>query len=287
MIQPFLEDLPKAKFLGVFEGDAWHDIRSQGIGGSELGTILGLNPWESAYTLFHKRMGNIESTVTPNWAIRFGNAFERPILGLYAEEHPDEQVFTTGTFANNEKPWMHANPDAISKVNGELKIIEVKTARAGFSELPPHYEAQVIWYMHVTGIKKATVVAVAGMTWQEFNIDYDPFVAETYASVAEQFWNRLSENKVPDWDGSQSTFETVRSLHPQIEDDDVEIELENYLLLKEAQAELAKANAKMNQAKSQILDQMGKAKYGWCNNRRVVTRQARGEGKPYLVIGDK
>jgi len=287
MIQPFLEDLPEATFLGIHEGEEWHEIRSEGIGGSEVGTICGLNPWESAYTLWHKKMGNIEDRIEPNWAIRFGNAFERPILELYAEEHPEAELFTTGTFANKEHSWKHANPDALARVNGEWKIIEVKTARAGFSELPPHYEAQVIWYMHVTGIRKAALVAVAGMTWQEFEIEYDPFVAETYDRAVTQFWNYLQEGQVPDWDGSKSTYETVRKLHPDIEDDDVEIDLESWIELKKALAEQSKAEAKVNQYKSQILDQMGKARYGWVQNRRVVSRQARGTGTPYLVMGEK
>jgi len=287
MIQPFLEDLPEATFLGIHEGEEWHEIRSEGIGGSEVGTICGLNPWESAYTLWHKKMGNIEDRIEPNWAIRFGNAFERPILELYAEEHPEAELFTTGTFANKEHSWKHANPDALARVNGEWKIIEVKTARAGFSELPPHYEAQVIWYMHVTGIRKAALVAVAGMTWQEFEIEYDPFVAETYDRAVTQFWNYLQEGQVPDWDGSKSTYETVRKLHPDIEDDDVEIDLESWIELKKALAEQSKAEAKVNKYKSQILDQMGKARYGWVQNRRVVSRQARGKGTPYLVMGEK
>jgi putative phage-type endonuclease len=287
MIQPWIEDLPEATFLGVHEGEDWHQIRSEGIGGSEVGTICGLNPWESAYTLFHKKTGNIDDSVEPNWAIRFGNAFERPILDLYAEEHPEAELYTTGTFANNEHSWKHANPDALAKVNGEWKIIEVKTARAGFSELPAHYEAQVMWYMHVTGIRKAALVAVAGMTWQEFEIEYDPFMAETYDRTVTQFWKYLQEGFVPDWDGSKSTYETVRKLHPDIEDEDVEIDLESWIELKKAQAEQSKAEAKVNKYKSQILDQMGKARYGWVQNRRVVSRQARGKGTPYLVMGEK
>jgi len=287
LIKPYLEDLPNAEFLGVFEGQDWHDIRSQGLGGSELGTILGLNPWESAYTLFHKKLGNIEDSVAQNWAIRFGNAFERPILDLYSEEHPDEEIFVTGTFRSKHADWMIANPDALAKVNGEWKIIEVKTAKAGFKELPPHYEAQVIWYMLVTGIKKATVVAVAGMTYQEFEVEYDEFIAETYLKVAQQFWYSLQENKAPDWDGAKSTYETVRRLHPDIENQDVDIDSDTYAELREALKVADEANATVTKLKSIILDSMGNAKYGWVNNKRVVTRQARGQGKPYLVMEEK
>ena len=47
------EDFNGAKLLGVFESGTseWHEARADGIGGSEVGTILGLNPWESPYYL--------------------------------------------------------------------------------------------------------------------------------------------------------------------------------------------------------------------------------------------
>ena len=285
-MKTYTKDLPEAECVGLFEpgSEQWHEIRSQGIGGSELGTILGLNPWESAYTLFHKRLGNIEDSVGNNWAIRFGNAFEQPILDLYAEEHPDEELLLTGTYINKNARWMHANPDALAKVNGEWKIIEVKTARAGWSELPPHYEAQVVWYMMVTGIKKATLVAVAGMTWQEFHIDYDEFMANAYKARAFKFWEAYMSQVAPDWDGSKSTYETQRRLHSNIEDKDADIPKELYHLLKDGQEVLKQAESDVNKVKSQILHHMGTSKYGHVDGQRVVSRQSRRDGAPYLVI---
>jgi len=58
-----------AKLVGVFEqGSAeWHEAREQSIGGSEMGTILGLNPWESAYALWAKKTGKIENPPLTNW----------------------------------------------------------------------------------------------------------------------------------------------------------------------------------------------------------------------------
>jgi predicted phage-related endonuclease len=47
-----LEALLEAKFLGDFEAGSqeWHDLRNEGgaIGGSDIGAIAGLSPWESA-----------------------------------------------------------------------------------------------------------------------------------------------------------------------------------------------------------------------------------------------
>jgi len=71
------ETLNGARLLGVYPPGSpeWHAERSLGIGGSEVGTILGLNPWESAYALWAKKLNLIPSEIKENWAIRFGKAF--------------------------------------------------------------------------------------------------------------------------------------------------------------------------------------------------------------------
>lgn len=285
-MKKYLNALEKASCLGDLEAGSpeWHMVRSRGIGGSEIGTILGLNPWESAYTLFHKRLGNIEDNIENNWSIRFGKAFEQPILELYAEEHPEEQIFNTGTYHNDKNLWMHANPDALAKVNGEWKIIEVKTARAGWTELPAHYEAQVMWYMAVTGIRQATVVAVAGMTYNEFHVKYDDFVGNLYIQKAFQFWEALTAERAPDWDGSKSTYETERRLHPDLEDSNSELPLEMWDELQTGLANLSQVEGQVTKLKSKVLAIMGNSRYGHVNGKRVVSRQARSGGTPYLVI---
>ena len=60
-IEP-LEQIEVAQHLGTFESNSpeWHALRSQGVGGSLVGTIAGLNKWESAYTAWAKYTGKIE-----------------------------------------------------------------------------------------------------------------------------------------------------------------------------------------------------------------------------------
>lgn len=280
-----------ATYLGTFSPNTpeWHELRAKGIGGSEIGTIVGLNPWESAYTLWHKKKGLIEDSVTQNWSIRFGNAFESPILQMFAEEHPELEIIETGTWQSNEHEWMHANPDALgwNAEKQEWVVIEIKTARSSWASLPPAYYAQVQWYMSVLGIKTAYVAAVAGWTWTEEFVEYDGFVASTYKAAAYRFWEYLQTDVKPDWDGSNSTYETVRALHPQISDESVELPAELYHLLYFSNEEYAVAQKEYNLAKSRVLDAMGKSKYATVDDVVVAQRQARGDGNPYLVVKGK
>lgn len=280
-----------AKLVGVFESgsDDWHDARSQSLGGSEIGTIMGLNPWESAYALWAKKTGKIDNPPLTNWAVRFGQAFEEPILRLWQEEHPDYEVYTTGTYQSCEYEWLHANPDALAqhKETGEWVIVEVKTARTSFEYLPLHYEAQVRHYQFVLGVQRAVVVAVAGMTYQEFWVERDEFTEQVQLDQAKKFIAHIVNDTKPDFDGAESTYEVVRKMHPQI-DEDLEVEIDGLHLLSLAQKEYDEAEAKLRLAKSQVLDAMGNAKHAYievANERiRVASRQARGDGAPYLVV---
>ena len=181
--------------LGVYDSGSaeWHELRSRGIGGSEIGTIMGYNPWESAFALWAKRTGQIPDPPLEGWSIRFGRAFELPVLELWAEEHPEYEVFLTGTWQHPEYEFMLANPDALAKhrETGEWIVVEIKTSRGSWGETPPHYAAQVLHYMTVLNLERSVIVAVAGWNYEERWVDFDDFEADAQLAAASRFWNHL------------------------------------------------------------------------------------------------
>lgn len=284
----YLQNTETAEFIGDPESgtDEWHALRKGAIGGSEVGTIAGLNPWESAYTLWHKKLGLIEDKIDANWSIRFGRAFERPILEMFAEDHPELEVMETGTFRHKDNQWQSANPDAVAlnTTTGKYEIIEIKTARAGWDEVPQSYIAQVQWYMHVMGFDTARIVAVAGWSWYEQVIEYDKFFAEALEASAHRFYKAMTDGVKPDWDGSQSTYETVRRTNPMLSDESVEIPEELAIRLKEANNSSKEATQQLNKAKSMVHDAIGSAKYATVESKVVALKQSRNGSAPYLVI---
>jgi putative phage-type endonuclease len=277
--------------LGVFKSGSpeWHDLRSRGIGGSEIGTIMGLNPWESAFALWAKRTGQIPDPPLTGWGIRFGKAFEQPVLELWAEEHPEYEVFLTGTWQHPKYNYILANPDALAKhrETGEWVVVEIKTSRGSWTESPPNYVAQVLHYMTVLDLKKAVIVAVAGWNFEERWVDFDEFQADAQLAAATRFWNHLRNVEKPEWDGSKATYEAVRYMNPDIGDDEIDLEKFGQVLL-DANNNFEQSEALLNEAKSTVLDLMGNAKYGYImrNGEKVVVaqRQSRGQGKPWLVV---
>ena len=287
------ETINGARLLGNYVAGSpeWHSERRKGIGGSEVGTILGLNPYESAYALWAKKTDRIPSEIEENWAIRFGKAFEDPILGLWAEEHPEWEVFTTGTYADQYCEYRHANPDALARhrQTGEWMVIEVKTARNTWDEVPPSYIAQVLHYMGVLQMRRGVIVAVAGMTWNEYDVPFNQVMIDAQNKALEAFWICIQSDTKPAWDGSESTYHAVRMQYEEIDGSECELGQLGFDLV-QRQIEADRAYYELNLLKSQVLDMMGTAKWGVLTNdretRKIASRQMRA-GKPSLIVNKK
>jgi putative phage-type endonuclease len=288
------ETMNNAKLLGVFEtgSDEWHAHRQNSIGGSDISAICGLNPFESAYSLWAKKTGKIPAIVEENWAMRFGKAFEEPILKLWQEEHPEWDVFKTGTYQDGLLPFRHANPDALArnKETGEWIVIEVKTGRQTWESAPAGYVAQIQHYLDIMGLNRAVLVAVAGMTWYDIWVDRDEFEIQVQRQKATQFYQCLIADQKPAWDGSEATYEAVRTQHPLINDDE-EVEIDSLHFLVTAQEKYDQAAEELRYIKSQVMDAMGKAKSAFMEvdgkRYKIVSRQAKRDGMPYLVVHKK
>jgi putative phage-type endonuclease len=281
-----LKELGDAVFLGNFESGSaeWHKLRNEdeAIGGSDIGAIAGLSPWESPITKWAKRTGKISDQLEPNMSMRLGTILEAPILEIFSQEHPDYEIFNTGTWAHKEFSWQRANPDALyQKEDGTWGIIEVKFSRDYWSEVPQHYRAQVLWYMNVFGIRQATLVALAGSSYQEFEIEWDEFEAASLVAAAYRFRESVVSDTMPDWDGSNSTFETIRAMNPKIEDGEEHLD-ELGVHYFNALDEFEKSEKRLTELKSRVLKAMAGKKRGIVYGEHAISLRARGMGNPYL-----
>ena len=294
-------ELGSAKFDGLFVNGSpeWHEARATGIGGSEVGTICGLNRWESAFTLWAKKSGKIPSIIPQSEPMEWGSRLEAVILDKFEESHPELEVWKDcGTWHNAVDEWAHANPDGIYKrEDGSYGIIEIKTAAypddweigtygvLGRSEgVPRYYRTQVQHYLRVFGFKEAIVCALfTGNKYREYLIEADEFQQSVDRDLVIKFLGSLESGERPDWDGSANTYETVRALNPDISDEAVELGDLGVEFLNAQQA-AAQAEAGLFALKSQVLDKMGDAKKGLLDGDVIVTRQAgRNGAAPFLV----
>ncbi len=283
-----------ATCLGVFESGSaeWHKLREeQGvITGSTIGSIIGVNEWESAVTRYYKAIGAIPNEIPVSTAMELGVHFEQPILDFFAKTKPKWEILKTGTWASVYESWARANPDALFvDENGELGLIEVKfSGRYWGGEVPANYRAQIIWYLGVLGLKKAVLVGLIDSRFETYEIDFDPFEFDVMLQAAREFRKALDLQIAPDWDGAANTYETAKALHPEIEDREEEISQQLGIDLQNTANDIDKLTTKLNELKSRTLDQMGSAKTAFIevgSDRYVVaTRSSRNGGTPYLTV---
>lgn len=283
-ITELVESKGKARLIGIYESNTpeWHAARA-GVGGSDISAIMGKNPWKSAYTLFMEKSGVLPDII-PNTAMKLGSALEAPIRDFWAKESAGFlTVHETGTWQSVERESWKANPDGIIEwSDGQLGILEIKHSRQYWDKLPEAYELQVLWYLHILGLKLGIVVAVAGGDLKEFRVEYDPERAEAIETAVKAFEGCLEGGVAPDWDGSTSTYETVREISDGLTDGEIELDriYENLLA---AKLIYEKAEENLNLYKSTALAYMNGIKTGLYKGEKVVVLQAR-NGKPFITF---
>jgi putative phage-type endonuclease len=280
--------ITSATLLGNFENGSkeWHSARNEpgAIGGSDIGAIAGWNRWESAISKWAKKTGKIDDTLVLSHRMRMGTKFEDDLLEIFQEDHPELEVLTTGTWAWNENPLSRANPDAVAiDENGELILIEVKFAGDNMYEIPQSYKAQMQWYMGILGLRRGVLVACAGSNYVELPLEFDAFEFDTLCLLADQFRRYVENDIMPDWDGSNSTYETIRAMHPDIDPEASEELGQLGIHLSNAYAELQELERKYKELQSRTLDAMGKAKWGTVDDQKIVYRTSRAGGQPFLA----
>lgn len=285
-----------ARLLGVFENGSpeWHQARATGVGGSDVGTIIGVNKYESPLSLWAKKLGLIDAEVPESEPMYWGTTLEPVVLAEFQKRHPELKVYPSpGTFYHVDRPWQLANPDgvALNPETGEWFVIEIKTARyedewdEKQNIIPPSYRAQVLWYLQTFGYQRAYVATLfSGSKYREFEVEADAFEQDANLRQVELWRTYLADGTQPDYDGSEATYEAVREMHPEIDPDLPDVELHDigslYLI---ATKDFEQAEAHLREMKARVMDLMGKAKRGLVAGEWIVTRQAKAAGRPYLV----
>jgi hypothetical protein len=216
--------------------------------------------------------------------MKLGTAFEAPIRDLFREQNEGWlTVHETGTWESVANPTLKANPDGIIEwADGKLGVLEIKFTRQYWDELPEHYNLQVQHYLQVLGLERGMVVAVAGGDWKEFEVVWDESLAEDMKRAVRAFSDLVEAKRPPEYDGSDSTYETVRELSDGLEEGEIELgSLWSNLLATKSEADYW-ANALQAQ-KSAVLAFMNGIKYGLFQGEKVIALQAR-NSKPFITF---
>lgn len=216
--------LQKAEVLSQEEWEALHrsTIRDETlvITVSEIATALDVNPYESAFTLYHRKRGELPP-FTGNISTRAGHILEPLVDALYTE-NTGRKTVDPGAYAihrHEDLPWLICTVDRLDE---ELRAVELKATgshtRKDFKDGkgPLGYQVQNQAQLAVVGLEHGSIAAlVANREFFCHDFDrHDRFIRGMLDKIRE-FRDRCLNGDPPDPGGSLSTTETLKLLHPK------------------------------------------------------------------------
>lgn len=137
----------------------WLKNRQGGIGGSEIASVIGLNPYMSNIELWEIKTGRRErEDISEKPYVKYGTKAEEYLRNLFALDFPEYKVFyvENNSFTNDRYPWGKASVDGwLEDENGRKGILEIKTStingvaqRSKWKDrIPNNYYCQCLFYM--------------------------------------------------------------------------------------------------------------------------------------------
>jgi len=183
--------------------EEWLAARLDGIGGSEIGAILGQSPWATPMDVWAAKVHG--ETTEENDAMRVGNALEAGVLALGVANlagplRKDWQLVSDlpALLAHPDHDVIRYSPDGIATDGGTgAVLLEAKVTSKRLDEPPPHWVSQVQWGLYVTGLTMAQITAVNGSRAMHWQIFLDEDWERDTSALALQWWEDYVVAKTP------------------------------------------------------------------------------------------
>lgn len=192
------------------EESVWQISRQKTVGGSEVSSVLGVNPYQSVYSLWLRKTGR-SPPVEENKYMRAGKALEPVIVQLWQQEtgyQIQEGSEENTLYYHPEYPFISGTPDRIyiNSNNGEnivqtdFGVLECKNTRISIEtdNFPKHWWCQLQYYMGLTSHKQGEIAWLyQGVDLFHKRFEFSP---EFWAHAVEQvvyFWRNYIEKDTP------------------------------------------------------------------------------------------
>lgn len=266
--------------------EEWLKIRESGIGSSEVGTILGLNPFETPYQLWRRKVG-IDAPKEQNFAMRAGHYLEDAVSLFYHDETGKDIIKASAgdwIIRSNAHPYMQVSPDRTfwlgeSRSPEAKGILECKTTQmeVDADSVPQHWFAQLQYQLGVAELPQGALAWLTmGRKFGYRDFEFDP---EFFGYITEEVTRFWMDNIIGKQEPLMMTVDDVLLRNPKhivgkaIEADG-ELQ-ENCRVLKEVKEELSELDRRKKELEAAIKMAMGDAE--------ALVAPADGRGKPQIL----
>lgn len=190
------------------------------IGGSDIGTIMGVNQWKSPYTLWAEKTGLIEAEdISDKDAVWFGVMEEDIIAKRFTMKTELKVKKSNYAYGCKEYPYLRGHVDRIA-AKGKWGL-EIKTTSSwnktkyDDGEIPEAHYWQCMFYMFLTGWDTWYLATKRDNRFYITKISRDDEAIERMLDACEDFWNHVQSGEPVEIDGSDSTQETLEQMYPE------------------------------------------------------------------------
>lgn len=192
--------------------DQWLAARKDGIGASEVATIIGANPYETPYQLWRRKIG-FDAPKPMNAVMNTGHILEDGVAQFWAQATGREIIQSSKDdfmFIDEKRPYLRVSPDRTFWIDGFPRnddnkgILECKTTRLKIDpdDIPRYWFCQVQMNLGVAGYTHGSLAWLSAN--QGFNFDFVDlkFVPDFYEWLSDEvsrFWiDNVVGGKEPD-----------------------------------------------------------------------------------------
>lgn len=175
----------------------WLKYRESGIGSSEVGTILGLNPFETPLQLWRRKKG-LDAPKEENFAMKAGHYLEDAVSKFYSDATGKQIIQSSGgdwLMVDEEKPYLRVSPDRTFWIPGRTKsnknkgILECKTTQMQIDEIPSHWFCQLQYQLGVAGYEQGALAWLTqGRDFGYQDVWFDEELFEFIIGEVDKFW---------------------------------------------------------------------------------------------------
>lgn len=188
----------------------FHAERLQGLGGSDLAVILGLNPWKTPFSLWQEKTQRLEP-IDETLPMKFGSYVEEFVAREYAERTGQRVQRFNAMLSHPQAPLIgHVDrlviPDGqkVASYKREIRTdkgLECKTASAfaagrdsewgpsGTDQVLPHYLIQCSAYMALTHCEHWDLAVLIGNhDFRIYHLHRDPELESYLLEEADRWW---------------------------------------------------------------------------------------------------
>jgi predicted phage-related endonuclease len=214
---------------GTMNQEDWLRFRDRGVGASDVGTILGLNPYKCSGQLFREKVEgapfNLENLA------QFMGKYQEPYIadlwqywdpynpgdGQMIENYRNKKIVrkcrrVNAYVQNPDYPWLFVSLDRVICKNAEVSggrtviidgggVLELKTI-AGYEAkkweggTPPAYVVQVQTQQLVTEMFYGEMAIMEdGRAFDVLPFEYNPGICETIIKKTREFWDKVEEGR--------------------------------------------------------------------------------------------